>query len=133
MRLRSPRQLTQDGPSGREAVHTLKVFCRRPISPMSAVGRKLSARERPNPSPKCGYPRRKRVAVVGGPFSCRPPPKSAPLAYLFDHAPHLRAVHRDERHKVPARPDWLHEIKHDGYRLIVQREGERVRLHPARL
>jgi ATP-dependent DNA ligase len=20
-------------------------------------------------------------------------------------------------------PDWLHEIKHDGYRLIVQREG----------
>jgi len=42
-------------------------------------------------------------------------------------------VHRDERHKVPARPDWLHEIKHDGYRLIVQREGERVRLHPARL
>src|SRR5437764_13131359 len=30
--------------------------------------------------------------------------------------------------KVPAGPDWLHEIKHDGYRLIVQREGKRVRL-----
>src|SRR6478736_8697931 len=30
--------------------------------------------------------------------------------------------------KVPDRPDWLHEIKHDGYRLIVQREGKRVRL-----
>jgi ATP-dependent DNA ligase len=29
---------------------------------------------------------------------------------------------------VPAGPDWLHEIKHDGYRLIVQREGKRVRL-----
>src|SRR5215211_758913 len=29
---------------------------------------------------------------------------------------------------VPAGPDWLHEIKHDGYRLIVQREGGRVRL-----
>jgi bifunctional non-homologous end joining protein LigD len=29
---------------------------------------------------------------------------------------------------VPASPDWLHEIKHDGYRLIVQREGKRVRL-----
>ncbi len=27
-----------------------------------------------------------------------------------------------------AGPDWLHEIKHDGYRLIVQREGKRVRL-----
>jgi hypothetical protein len=30
--------------------------------------------------------------------------------------------------RVPAGPDWLHEIKHDGYRLIVQREGKRVRL-----
>jgi bifunctional non-homologous end joining protein LigD len=30
--------------------------------------------------------------------------------------------------KVPAGPDWFHEIKHDGYRLIVQREGARVRL-----
>src|SRR6476660_9228051 len=30
--------------------------------------------------------------------------------------------------KVPAGPDWLHEIKHDGYRLIVQRDGKRVRL-----
>ena len=26
------------------------------------------------------------------------------------------------------RPEWLHEIKHDGYRLVVQREGKRVRL-----
>ena len=30
--------------------------------------------------------------------------------------------------KVPAGPDWLHEIKHDGYRLIIQRNGKRVRL-----
>jgi ATP-dependent DNA ligase len=30
--------------------------------------------------------------------------------------------------KVPAGPDRFHEIKHDGYRLIVQREGKRVRL-----
>jgi bifunctional non-homologous end joining protein LigD len=29
---------------------------------------------------------------------------------------------------VPDRPEWLHEIKHDGYRLIVQRDGQRVRL-----
>jgi ATP dependent DNA ligase domain len=29
---------------------------------------------------------------------------------------------------VPAGPDWIHEIKHDGYRLIVQRDGKRVRL-----
>jgi ATP-dependent DNA ligase len=30
--------------------------------------------------------------------------------------------------KVPSGNDWLHEIKHDGYRLIVQRDGKRVRL-----
>ena len=29
---------------------------------------------------------------------------------------------------VPDGPDWLHEVKHDGYRLLVQREGSRVRL-----
>jgi len=29
---------------------------------------------------------------------------------------------------VPDRPEWIHEIKHDGYRLIVQRDGKRVRL-----
>ena len=28
----------------------------------------------------------------------------------------------------PAGPDWLHEIKHDGYRLFIQRDGKRVRL-----
>jgi hypothetical protein len=27
-----------------------------------------------------------------------------------------------------ARPDWLHEIKYDGYRLRVERNGDRVRL-----
>jgi bifunctional non-homologous end joining protein LigD len=30
--------------------------------------------------------------------------------------------------KVPAGPEWFHEIQHDGYRLIVQRDGARVRL-----
>jgi bifunctional non-homologous end joining protein LigD len=30
--------------------------------------------------------------------------------------------------KVPAGRDWLHEVKHDGFRLIVQRDGDRVRL-----
>ena len=29
---------------------------------------------------------------------------------------------------MPDRPEWLHEIKHDGYRLIIQRDGRRVRL-----
>ena len=30
--------------------------------------------------------------------------------------------------KVPSGPDWLHEIKYDGYRLRVERHGDRVRL-----
>ena len=29
---------------------------------------------------------------------------------------------------VPASPEWLHEIKYDGYRLRVERDGDRVRL-----
>jgi hypothetical protein len=29
---------------------------------------------------------------------------------------------------VPAGPDWLHEIKYDGYRLRIERNGDRVRL-----
>jgi hypothetical protein len=30
--------------------------------------------------------------------------------------------------KPPAGPGWVHEIKHDGYRLQVRREGDVVRL-----
>src|SRR5215471_19610981 len=30
--------------------------------------------------------------------------------------------------RPPAGPAWLHEIKHDGYRFMVWRDGERVRL-----
>ena len=29
---------------------------------------------------------------------------------------------------VPDGPDWLHEVKYDGYRLRVERDGSRVRL-----
>jgi bifunctional non-homologous end joining protein LigD len=31
--------------------------------------------------------------------------------------------------KVPSHPDWIHEVKQDGYRLIVSRDGDRVRLY----
>jgi bifunctional non-homologous end joining protein LigD len=30
--------------------------------------------------------------------------------------------------KVPQTPDWIHEIKYDGYRLRLERDGDRVRL-----
>jgi len=29
---------------------------------------------------------------------------------------------------APAAPEWFHEIKYDGYRLRVERDGGRVRL-----
>src|SRR4051812_32215063 len=29
---------------------------------------------------------------------------------------------------APSGPQWLHEIKHDGYRIIARKDGERVRL-----
>ena len=29
--------------------------------------------------------------------------------------------------KPPSGPDWVHEIKHDGYRLTVRRDGKTVR------
>jgi bifunctional non-homologous end joining protein LigD len=35
-------------------------------------------------------------------------------------------------YKVPVGPDWVHEIKHDGYRLIVRRDGNNVRLFTRR-
>jgi hypothetical protein len=35
---------------------------------------------------------------------------------------------------VPTGPDWFHEVKYDGYRLRLERDGNRVRPdHPGRL
>jgi bifunctional non-homologous end joining protein LigD len=34
--------------------------------------------------------------------------------------------------KPPSGPDWVHEVKHDGYPLIVRRQGEAVRLFTRR-
>ena len=31
--------------------------------------------------------------------------------------------------KLPSGSQWLHEIKHDGFRIIARKDGERVRLH----
>jgi ATP-dependent DNA ligase len=28
----------------------------------------------------------------------------------------------------PTGPDWIHEIKHDGFRVMVRRDGKKVRL-----
>ena len=34
--------------------------------------------------------------------------------------------------KPPSGSAWVHEIKHDGYRLIARRDGNRVRLYTRR-
>ena len=34
--------------------------------------------------------------------------------------------------KPPDGPDWIHEIKHDGYRMIVRKKDDRVRLFTRR-
>jgi bifunctional non-homologous end joining protein LigD len=31
--------------------------------------------------------------------------------------------------KLPSGDGWLHEIKHDGFRIIARKDGERVRLY----
>jgi ATP-dependent DNA ligase len=35
-------------------------------------------------------------------------------------------------YRVPSGPGWVHEVKHDGYRLQVRREGDKVRLSTGR-
>jgi bifunctional non-homologous end joining protein LigD len=31
--------------------------------------------------------------------------------------------------KLPSGSQWLHEIKHDGFRIIARKDGQRVRLY----
>jgi ATP-dependent DNA ligase len=38
----------------------------------------------------------------------------------------LRPCHLTSGKAVPATSDWLHEIKFDGFRLMVRREGRRA-------
>ena len=35
----------------------------------------------------------------------------------------LRALHPTQADRPPSGPGWLHEIKHDGFRLIARRDG----------
>ena len=53
--------------------------------------------------------------------ACR---KNGRSAYLIPFEPCIST----RGSKVPAGPDLARKIKHDGYRLIVQRDGKRVRL-----
>jgi bifunctional non-homologous end joining protein LigD len=33
---------------------------------------------------------------------------------------------RARAHRLPARPGWLHEVKHDGFRVLAWKQGERA-------
>jgi bifunctional non-homologous end joining protein LigD len=52
----------------------------------------------------------------------RSSPLPAPLAGFIE--PCLPTLSES----VPSGPEWVHEIKHDGYRFICRREGDRVRV-----
>ena len=51
-----------------------------------------------------------------------PRPRSRPLAGFIEPCLPRRAD------KPPAGPDWIHEIKHDGFRIIARRDVAGVRL-----
>jgi ATP-dependent DNA ligase len=40
----------------------------------------------------------------------------------------LSPAFRQPAPQPPSGPNWIHELKHDGFRLMARREGERVRL-----
>jgi bifunctional non-homologous end joining protein LigD len=48
--------------------------------------------------------------------------KRLPAGFVFPAQPVLAS-------KPPSGTDWVHEIKHDGYRMIVCRDGSTVRLY----
>src|SRR5215218_10628985 len=62
-----------------------------------------------------------RVHVDARPARWERPKLVRPPGFIVPCRPVLAA-------KVPAGDGWLHELKHDGYRVIAFKDGERVRL-----
>jgi hypothetical protein len=54
-----------------------------------------------------------------------PSPKRQPTGFIEPCIP-------TQADKPPTGPDWIHEIKHDGYRMIVRKTADRVRLFTRR-
>ncbi len=54
-----------------------------------------------------------------------PAPTRRPLGFIEPCLPTLART-------VPSGPQWVHEIKHDGYRFICRRDGDRVRVFSRR-
>ena len=74
-----------------------------------------------------GRPARGRLHSAG--MLWRIPParsrRSPPAGFIQPCQPTLVA-------HPPAGPDWLHEMKHDGYRLLARKDADRVTLDPVR-
>ena len=60
--------------------------------------------------------------LFGGPIRCAMKIKRLPAGFVVPAQP-INAS------KPPSGADWVHEIKHDGNRLIVRRDGPTVRLY----
>jgi len=52
-------------------------------------------------------------------------PSMRPVGFIEPCIPTVSKV-------APSGPQWLHEVKHDGYRLIVRKADERVRIFTRR-
>src|SRR5215470_5309506 len=68
------------------------------------------------------YKLRQRLRGSVGPYSLGMKIKHFPAGFVIPAQPVLAS-------RPPSGADWVHEIKHDGYRLIVRRDGPTVRLY----
>jgi hypothetical protein len=53
--------------------------------------------------------------------SCAPLAKKSPVGFIRPCEPTLAA-------RPPSGPGWLHEIKHDGFRILARKQGEQVKV-----
>src|SRR5262245_65818707 len=75
---------------------------------------------------------KKQSATILGPFPARPSsliysrmfarPRTLPTGFIPPCLP-------TKAETLPSGGAWLHEIKHDGFRIIARKDGERVRLY----
>jgi ATP dependent DNA ligase domain len=57
----------------------------------------------------------------------QPPPLLLEIGYRGRTRTGISSLHR--RSRLPSGDLWLHEIKHDGFRVIARKDGDRVRLY----
>jgi ATP-dependent DNA ligase len=62
--------------------------------------------------------------------ACRVKPRNVRLLrYKVDRSQEKHTHLASLSARVPSHPDRIHEVKQDGFRLIVARDGDRVRLY----